>query len=89
MNVLLEVLAGLPTEPPCRPAQRLGRQLEQWIASRQAPGTTPALALLAVRLWARLHGLVSLEIEGNFAAMGIDPAPLFEAELAALLAGSD
>jgi hypothetical protein len=32
-------------------------------------------------LWAHLHGLVSLEIEGNFTSMGIDPAPLYEAEV--------
>ena len=33
----------------------------------------------AVALWAWLHGLVSLEIDGNFASMGFDPAPLYEA----------
>jgi WHG domain-containing protein len=26
-----------------------------------------------VTLWSRLHGHVSLEIEGNFASMGLDP----------------
>jgi hypothetical protein len=31
-------------------------------------------------------GPASLEIAGNFASMGIDPAQLFEAELAALTA---
>ena len=38
----------------------------------------------AVGVWARLHGLVSLEIAGNFASMGLDADALFEAELAAL-----
>jgi AcrR family transcriptional regulator len=37
----------------------------------------------AVGVWARLHGLVSLEIAGNFASMGLDADALFEAELAA------
>jgi AcrR family transcriptional regulator len=31
----------------------------------------------AVTLWSRLHGHVSLEIEGNFASMGLDPQRLF------------
>ncbi|MFD4523513.1 TetR-like C-terminal domain-containing protein [Streptomyces sp. NPDC058470] len=42
---------------------------------------TAAVAARATILWARLHGLVSLEIEGNFSSMGIDPVPLHEAEL--------
>lgn len=32
-----------------------------------------------MELWSRVHGLVSLEIEGNFASMGLDPAPLYDA----------
>ena len=31
----------------------------------------------AVTLWSRLHGHVSLEIEGNFASMGLDAQRLF------------
>ena len=34
----------------------------------------------------RLHGLVSLEIAGNFASMGIDPSEVFEIQLATLTA---
>jgi AcrR family transcriptional regulator len=36
----------------------------------------------AVTLWSRAHGHVSLEIEGNFASMGLDPEALYEATLA-------
>ena len=36
----------------------------------------------AVTLWSRAHGHVSLEIEGNFASMGLDPEALYEAALA-------
>jgi AcrR family transcriptional regulator len=32
----------------------------------------------AVTLWSRAHGHVSLEIEGNFASMGLDPEALYE-----------
>ncbi len=44
------------------------------------------MALRAIIIWSRLHGLVSLEIAGNFASMGIDPARVFEAELVTLTA---
>jgi AcrR family transcriptional regulator len=44
----------------------------------------PATALRAILAWSRLHGIVSLEIAGNFASMGIDPSLLFELQLATL-----
>ena len=37
----------------------------------------------AVTLWSRMHGHVSLEIEGNFASMGLDPEALYDATLSA------
>jgi hypothetical protein len=50
------------------------------------PAIDPATALRAVLIWSRLHGLVSLEIAGNFASMGIDPDQVFEAQLGTLTA---
>jgi hypothetical protein len=38
-------------------------------ARRSVPLST---ALHAVLIWSQLHGIVSLEIAGNFASMGID-----------------
>ncbi len=35
----------------------------------------------AVTVWSRVHGHVSLEIEGNFASMGLDPEALLAATL--------
>jgi AcrR family transcriptional regulator len=35
----------------------------------------------AVLVWSRMHGLASLEIDGNFASMGLDPAPLYHREV--------
>ena len=35
----------------------------------------------AVTVWSRVHGHVSLEIEGNFASMGLDPVALYERTL--------
>jgi hypothetical protein len=51
---------------------------------RGRAGIDPAIALRAVLIWSRLHGLVSLEIAGNFASMGLDPSQLFETQLATL-----
>ena len=45
------------------------------------PGT---LTHRAIVVWSRLHGLVSLEIEGNFASMGVDAELLLDEEIAAL-----
>jgi hypothetical protein len=56
-----------------------------WSHERGADAS-PALALRAITLWARLHGHVSLEIGGNFASMGLDPDALFEAALPGIVA---
>jgi len=44
----------------------------------------PVLALIATII--ALHGLVNLEIAGNFASMGIDPDQVFEAQVGTLTA---
>src|SRR5262249_52542285 len=76
MHALVAVLAtpGPPPEP------RLDQQLERWAQSRDG-AIAPAVALRAIQVWSRLHGFVSLEIEGNFASMELDPELLFAAEL--------
>jgi AcrR family transcriptional regulator len=85
MNLLLGILADLgdPTATP--PSQPLASQLTAW-AQPHHPGIDPATALRAIVIWSRLHGIVSLEIAGNFASMGIDPGQLFETQLATLTA---
>jgi AcrR family transcriptional regulator len=83
MNVLVDVLAELP--PPAAPTGALGPQLGAWAVSRGWSDLPPGRALWAITIWLRLHGLVSLEIEGNFLAMGVDPDLLFDAELATVL----
>jgi AcrR family transcriptional regulator len=76
--------AGSSTAP--EPDRRLAGQLSAW-AERNGGGTDPATALRAITAWSRLHGMVSLEIEGNFASMGLDPDLLFDVEVAALSSG--
>jgi AcrR family transcriptional regulator len=86
MNLLLDILseavhrAATPVpQPP------LASQLAAW-AQPHHPGIDPAIALRAVLVWSRLHGIVSLEIAGNFASMGLDPGQLFEIQLSTLTA---
>lgn len=77
-GVLAETGASAAPPPP-----RMARQLKAW-ARKRGIEADPALAHRAITAWSRLHGIVSLEIEGNFASMGLDAALLFEAEVAAL-----
>ena len=83
MNPLLGLLRELGDRAAAPPPQPLASQLAAW-AQPYDPDTSPATALRAVLAWSRLHGIVSLEIAGNFASMGIDPGQLFEIQLAAL-----
>jgi AcrR family transcriptional regulator len=85
MNVLVEVLRELAPPTVRRGRTTLDRQLGEWAKQRKLSDVSPAQALHAIITWTRLHGLVSLEIEGNFASMGIDPQLLFDTEVAAIL----
>jgi len=85
MNVLLGVLRQLGDRTGNPPAEPLASQLLA-LARTYGPGVDAAIALRAINIWSRLHGLVSLEIAGNFASMDIDPGHLFEAELVTLTA---
>ena len=85
MNLLLDVLRELGDRAPAPAIQPLTAQLAAW-AHTHAFDVDPAIALRAILIWSRLHGLVSLEIAGNFTSMGIDPGQLFEAQLPALTA---
>jgi Tetracyclin repressor-like, C-terminal domain len=42
-----------------------------------ADGAAPAALWTAVLTWSRLHGVISLEMGGNFGSMGIDAASLY------------
>jgi AcrR family transcriptional regulator len=87
MDVLLDLLLLLPG-PPEDPSSLLAPQLQEWARRRQRPEVPAAVARRAVTLWARMHGLVSLELEGTFASMGLDAEALYRAELTAAPAPS-
>jgi AcrR family transcriptional regulator len=75
----------VPLIPPTAPAPpvALRAELERWAHARDLD-VTPAVGLRAILIWSRLHGFVSLEIEGNFTSMDLDADKLFAAELAVL-----
>ncbi|MFJ8005168.1 TetR/AcrR family transcriptional regulator [Streptomyces fagopyri] len=80
MNVVLNV-ANAPAAPDTAVPEGARVQLREWMERRGVEDVPPAVASRTMMLWAHLHGLVSLEIEDNFASMGIDPGPLYEAEV--------
>jgi AcrR family transcriptional regulator len=83
MNLLLDIVGASADHASHPPAQPLASQLAAW-AQPHHPGMNAAVALQAVLAWSRLHGIVSLEIAGNFASMGLDPDQLFEIQLVTL-----
>jgi AcrR family transcriptional regulator len=79
MDVLFERIPAGPS-----PVPELAAQIAEWARRRGRAGVDPAAAQRALTAWSRLHGLVTLEIEGNYASMGLDADLLFAAEVAAL-----
>jgi hypothetical protein len=80
MTVLLDILRDTPTRSRRRAAS--GRDLAGWIERHDIPDDAAPHAIAAIVIWTRLHGLVSLEIDGNYASVGLDPAPLYASEVA-------
>ncbi|MCE7000523.1 TetR/AcrR family transcriptional regulator [Saccharothrix sp. S26] len=65
----------------------LDDQLVAWAGSRGEGDVPPAVLLTAMRAFTRLHGVLSLEVSGQFGPMGIDPALLYRAEVESLILG--
>ena len=84
MNLLLEVLRGFVISA-AEPSGPFAAELTAW-ARQHHSGIDAATALRAVLIWSQLHGIVSLEIAGNFASMSIDADQLFQIQLTAISA---
>jgi Tetracyclin repressor-like, C-terminal domain len=56
-----------------------GRELAQW-GTRASHDRTlgPDVLLLGLLAWTRMHGIISLEIEGVFDQVGVDAARLYD-----------
>lgn len=83
---IVDVAAERDSTDPTRtrPAPTpLDQQLARWQGDSSAP---PHLVRAGVVAWTRLHGVLSLEIQGSFGPMGFDAGLLYESEVDALLA---
>lgn len=86
MLPLVEALGEIAGAAPGAAVTPLDAALVRWAGAMGAPAPlVPAALRLAVLAWSRVHGLVSLEITGALADMGLDPGLLVEAEVASLL----
>ena len=84
MAVLLTDLAGLdPTTPgPTVKSPALRRAVQRWGKVRAGGQiSNPGVLLLGLLAWSRMHGIVSLEIEGFYEQVGVDPGLLYDAEI--------
>ena len=91
MAVNIELVSALmPPDPGRATSPDLDGELAQWRRDRVGaePGVSPAILELAVLLWTRFHGLISVEVQGGFASMGLDPDLLVEAEVQHLVAAA-
>jgi AcrR family transcriptional regulator len=84
LQAFLEPIAALDPAPR---APALEGQFAAGLADRnpEHPWSGPVLRI-GVSGWTRMHGVVSLEVEGHFGPMGFDPGLLFEAEIESLIA---
>lgn len=80
-------LGVLPREGATAGSSTLDAQLVAWADSRGEEGMPPAALFTGLRGFTRLHGVLSLEITGQFGPMGIDPALLYRAEVESLILG--
>ncbi|GAA2780432.1 TetR/AcrR family transcriptional regulator [Saccharopolyspora taberi] len=85
MRTILEAVVALA--PADLPSGRAApdRELVAWRERRGEPPAPPAVLRRAVLAWTRLHGLVSLEVAGQFGGMGVSPEPLYRSEIENLL----
>ncbi|MFF1808217.1 TetR-like C-terminal domain-containing protein [Streptomyces sp. NPDC058251] len=76
-----EGVVGALAMPGTAVPERPAAQFREWMKHHGIEDVSEAVAARTTMLWAHLHGLVGLEIEGHVGSMGIDPAALYETEL--------
>jgi AcrR family transcriptional regulator len=84
MNVFLQALSGLTSRSEASGrtvSPALASQLRAWHRRSTEPALPPATLRLGMTCWTRLHGILSLEIDGHLLATNVDPALLYHAEV--------
>jgi AcrR family transcriptional regulator len=90
-RLLAEAYADGALEPDrigVRVPPELTRQVEAFQRRRGGPALPAPVLAFGLGAWARLHGLVTLEVFGHLAPAVGDGGPLFEQELDAIVAQS-
>ena len=88
MATLLDLYPSRGSQPTgAKLPKALTRQLREWALRHERDPGNPDTLYHAVITWTRLHGFVSLEIEGAFASMSIDADTVFHREVDALATG--
>jgi AcrR family transcriptional regulator len=82
MTTLLNALADMDGPPASVTDATLERQLKAWGARQNTDAVlAPGDLMLAMVAWTRLHGIISLEIEGFFVQVRVDPSRLYDSEI--------
>ncbi|MEU8932387.1 TetR/AcrR family transcriptional regulator [Streptomyces sp. NPDC048409] len=85
MGALLDVCATAEPEAPASAGFTAHlAQHREWAGDHPA---SPDVLRRALAFWTRMHGVLSLELAGQFTGMGFDPERLFDAEVAELASG--
>jgi AcrR family transcriptional regulator len=88
MATVLAALSELgPTEQAATVSDsELRGELVDWGNGSEDSPHDPRVLFLGLLAWTRIHGVISLEIEGFFEQIGIEPARMFKAEVDHLVA---
>lgn len=89
MSTLLHAMRDLQSPDARLPEvdTSLRRQLIAWNADRgDDVELDPGLLALGIATWTRANGVISLEIEGAFDQMGLDPARIYRQEVGEIVA---
>ncbi len=86
LRVFAVIAAELPDASPNPPVPADLETQFQALAQTDHPDVSARALLIAVRVWTRIHGLISLELVGQFTHMPVDAALLFGYELESTVA---
>lgn len=84
MALLIDLLAAIQDTAAGDPRtgdRALDEQLRQWARAQERPDATPRAATAAIRIWTRIHGIVSLELTGIFDNRTIEVQRLIDLEI--------